>query len=115
MDRIIIVIIYSSYIALFLAEASSKRFTCYYSIIVIVTSTVEAVLKRHPIGHQNVVCQDRWSLVTGSVTLKCRSFCQKCVVCQDRWSLNWQWSLKVSLYYPCQTCYIHHMLNSLGS
>ncbi len=33
-----------------------------------------------------MVCQDRWSLVTGSVTLKCRSFCKKCVVFQDRWS-----------------------------
>ena len=48
--------------------------------------TVEPALKDHPIGHKNVVCQDRWSLVTGSVILKCGS-CQKCVVCQDRWSL----------------------------
>ncbi len=47
-------------------------------------NTVEPVLKDHPIGHKNVVCQDRWSLVTGSAVLKCRSFCQKCVVCQDR-------------------------------
>ncbi len=52
-----------------------------------ITSTVEPVLKDHPIGHKNVVCQDRWSLVTGSVILKCRPFCQKYVVCQDRWSL----------------------------
>ncbi len=42
--------------------------------------TVEPVLKDHLIGHKNVVCQDRWSLVTGSVILKCRSFCKKCVV-----------------------------------
>ncbi len=49
--------------------------------------TIEPVLKDHPIGHKNVVCQDRWSLVTGSVILNCRSFCQKCVVCQDRWFL----------------------------
>ncbi len=48
---------------------------------------VEPILKDHPIGHKNVVCQDRWSLVTGSVMLKCRSFCQKCMVFQDRWSL----------------------------
>ncbi len=47
--------------------------------------TVEPVLKDHPIGHKNVVCQDRWPMVTGSVILKCRSFCRKCVVCQDRW------------------------------
>ena len=25
--------------------------------------------------------------MTGSVILKCRSFCQKCAVCQDRWCL----------------------------
>ena len=31
--------------------------------------TVKSVLKDHPIGHKNVVCQDRWSLVTGSVIL----------------------------------------------
>ncbi len=48
--------------------------------------TVEPVLKDHPIGQKNVVCQDRWSLVTGSVILKCKS-CRKCMVCQDRWSL----------------------------
>ena len=51
-----------------------------------ISTTVEPILKDHPIGHKNVVCQDRWSLVTGSVLLKCRS-CQKRVVCQDRWSL----------------------------
>ncbi len=44
-------------------------------------------LERPPHWQKNVVCQDRWSLVTGSVILECRSFCQKCVVCQDRWSL----------------------------
>ncbi len=45
-------------------------------------NTVEPVLKDHPTGHNKVVCQDRWSLVTGSVILKCRSFCQKSVVFQ---------------------------------
>ncbi len=53
-----------------------------------ITGTVGPVLKDHPTGHNNVVCQDRWSLVTGSVILKCRSFCQKYVVFQDRWSLK---------------------------
>ncbi len=48
--------------------------------------TGKPLLKDHPIGHKNVVCQDRLSLVTGSVILTCRSFCQKCVLCQDRWS-----------------------------
>ena len=32
------------------------------------TGIVEPVLKDHPIGPKNVVCQDRWSLVTGSIT-----------------------------------------------
>ncbi len=49
--------------------------------------TVEPVLKDHPIGHTNVVSQDRWSLVTGLITLKCRTFCQEYLVSQDRWSL----------------------------
>ncbi len=39
-------------------------------------STTKPDLKDHAIGHKNVVCQDRWPLVTGSVILKytCRSF-----------------------------------------
>ncbi len=57
------------------------------SVVIDVYNTVEPVLKDHPIGCKNVVCHDRWSLVTGSVMLKCKSFCQKCVVFQDRWSL----------------------------
>ncbi len=28
-------------------------------------STVDPLLKHCPIGHKNVVCQDRWSLETG--------------------------------------------------
>ncbi len=43
----------------------------------LVYNTVEPVLKDHPIGHQNMVSQNRWSLVTGSFTLQCRTFCQK--------------------------------------
>ena len=53
--------------------------------------TVEPVLKDHPIGHKNVVFQDRWSLVTDSVTctLKFWTFWpfKTC-------GLSWQWSLK---------------------
>ncbi len=30
-------------------------------------STVESILKDHPISHENVVFQDRWSLLTGSI------------------------------------------------
>ncbi len=39
--------------------------------------------KTTPIGHKNVVSQDRWSLVTGSFTLKCVIFCQEYLVFQD--------------------------------
>ena len=50
-------------------------------------------LERPPhIGHKSVVCQDRWSLVTGSVILKYRSFCRKCVYCKTG-GLSWQRSL----------------------
>ncbi len=35
---------------------------------------------------KNVVPQDRRSLVTGSITLKCKT-CLECVVFQERWSL----------------------------
>ncbi len=52
-----------------------------------VQCTVEPLLKDHPIGLKNVVCQDRWSLVTSSVILKCKSFCQKCMICQHGCSL----------------------------
>ncbi len=48
---------------------------------------MEPVLKDHPIDHKNMVSQDRWSLVTGSYTLECRTFCQKLVVLQNKWSL----------------------------
>ncbi len=37
--------------------------------------TVKPILKDHLIGHKNVVSQDRWSLVTSSIRLKCWSFC----------------------------------------
>ncbi len=57
-----------------------------------IANTVEPVLEDHPIGHKNVVCQDTCSLVTGSLILKCRSFCRKCVV--KTGGLLYQWSLK---------------------
>ena len=41
----------------------------------------------HCTGHKIVVSQDRWSLVTGSITLKCRNFCQGYLVFEDRLSL----------------------------
>ncbi len=58
-----------------------------------VVSTVEPVLKDHPISHKNVVCQDRWSLVTGLNLLKRRSFCQKWWFVKTG-GFSWQWSLK---------------------
>ncbi len=48
--------------------------------------TVEPMLKDHPAGHKNMVSQDRWSFVTGSVALKCGTFCQEYVGLQDGWS-----------------------------
>ncbi len=50
--------------------------------------TVGSLLKDHPISHAIVVSQDSWSLVTGAISLKCRTFCQEYMVfqLQDRWS-----------------------------
>ncbi len=48
--------------------------------------TVEPPLKDRPIDQTKLVSQDRWSLVIGSITLKCRT-CQEYLVFQDRWSL----------------------------
>ncbi len=46
------------------------------------------VLKDHSIANKNTVSQDRCrSLVTGSFTLNCRTFCQKLMVLHCRWSL----------------------------
>ena len=42
-------------------------------------NTVEPVLKAHS--------QNRWSLMTGLITLRCRTCCHKYLVFQDRWSL----------------------------
>ncbi len=39
-------------------------------------------------GHINVVSQDRWSLVTGSTTLKYRTLCQEYLVFQERGSIK---------------------------
>ncbi len=50
-------------------------------------STVEPLLKDNPIGHKIMVSKDRWSLLTGSFTLKCLTFWQELMVLQDRWSL----------------------------
>ncbi len=45
--------------------------------------TAEHVFKDHPMGHTWVASQ---SLVTGSITLKYRIFCQEYLVFQGRWS-----------------------------
>ncbi len=44
---------------------------------------VKPVLKDYPIGHKNVVSHDRWSLVTDSVLLKCRTFYLEVVVLES--------------------------------
>ena len=46
--------------------------------------SVEPVLKHFPNCHNDMVSQDRWSLETGSMALKCET-CQEYVVLQDRW------------------------------
>ncbi len=43
--------------------------------------------KTTPLPTKNVVSQGRWCVVTSSVTLKYRTFCQEYLVFQDRWSL----------------------------
>ncbi len=59
-------------------------------------SPVEPVLKDHPIHHANVVSQARWSLLTGSITLKCRTFYQEYLSFKTS-GLSWQWSLKTGV------------------
>ena len=50
--------------------------------------TVEPVLSDHImlLAIKNVVSQDRWSLMTGSITLKCLT-CQEYLIFQGKWSL----------------------------
>ncbi len=61
--------------------------------------TAKRVLKDHPIGHKNGVCQDRWCLVIGSVILQYRSVCQKmCGMSRQVVSHGSGLSGKVSLY-----------------
>ncbi len=59
----------------------------------------KSVLKDCLIDHQNMVSQDRWSLVTGLITLKYRTFCQTVVLLQDRWSHGSSLSRQVSLFH----------------
>ncbi len=69
--------------------------------------SVEPVLNDHPIGHNDVVSQDRWSLPTCSITLKCRTFYQKYLIFQDSHGsglsrqvslCNWSSSIKKTIY-----------------
>ncbi len=55
-----------------------------------IADIVNTVLKDHRIGHKNVVSQDRWSLVTSSVTMKCigisvRNIHVHVIGLQDKW------------------------------
>ncbi len=45
-------------------------FPCLNRCISRPSSTVESVLKDQPFDHKNMVSQDRWSLVTGSIAVK---------------------------------------------
>ncbi len=58
------------------------------------TNTVEPALKDQPIGHNNMVSQYRWSLVTGSVALKCGTFSAKSIRSFKTCGLSCQWSLQ---------------------
>ncbi len=76
----------------------------------VLTYTVESALKDYPIGHKNMVFQDRWSLVTGSVALKCR------LSARSMWSfktggLSWQWSLKTG--FPVYTGPVYTAVSTL--
>ncbi len=64
----------------FFFSDSSQHWTLFQEL----TGIVEPVLKDHLNDHKNILSRQ---LVTGSLTLKCRTFCQKLVVLQDRWSL----------------------------
>ncbi len=46
-----------------------SKFNQYFLIV----DTVEP-FKDSPIGHKNVLSQDKWSLITGSIIAKCSSF-----------------------------------------
>ncbi len=48
-----------------------------YILPLLTVYIVKPVLRDYPIGHKHMMSEDRWSLVTGSVILKCRSLCQK--------------------------------------
>ena len=67
--------------------------------------TVEPILKDHPTNHKNGAFLARWFLVTGSFTLKCRTFCQKYLIFQD--SHDSGLSRQVTLY--IDKCGFHHL------
>ncbi len=73
---------------------------------ILLRDTAEPVLKGCPIGHKNVVSQDRWSLVTSSFALKGRTLRPKLVVLQDRWSHASGFSREVSVYFRILFCAI---------
>ncbi len=56
---------------------------------------MELVLKDHPIGHKNVVCQNKWPL---SVILKCRTFDKMCGPSRQVVSHGCGLSRQISLY-----------------
>ncbi len=71
-------------------------------------------MKDHPIGHKKW-SQDRWSLVTGSITLKCGTFCQEYLLFQDRWSFKAVVSqdrfycICVQSFSSCMWLFLHHI------
>ncbi len=77
--------------------------------------TVELILKDHPTDHKNVVCQDRWSMVTGSLGMHCNAEPSA----MNMWSfktgsLSWQWSLKTG-FTVYLILYHHRSFNQIPS
>ena len=73
----------------------SLQFSKYMYALHWITCTIEPLLKDRPMV-QKTYSRSKWSLVTGWITLKCKTFCLEYLVFQDRWSLMAVVSLTVS-------------------
>ncbi len=83
-------------------------------------------MKDRLIGHKHMVSQDRWSWVTGSFALKCRTFCQNIVVFRDSWSLmavasqdrfycSWVQSFPIGEHFSRKSANLFHMKHHCGT
>ena len=71
---------------------------CFDEIVISAGHVLQMVIHAmtdHPIGHKNVVSENRWSLVTGSITLNVGPFARNVQMRSFRTGgLSWQRSLK---------------------